>query len=235
MDPSPAASDIDASFTLDAALHAKRKAAGARRLYTVQIPVLRAAGFAIICAILLLQGGPGTSALVAANLVYVLLAWWLLRIGHARGAADRFSLLLFHVDVLVWLANLYTLEQSNLFFAYFLLVRVVDQVGVGFKRALHFAWVVALAYAGYALWIAWFDPARAFWSDRGAIVVVMLLLGLYLALTGLVTERLRKRTRRASQHVFECVEGALFCHVESGCNRLCAWGEDKEACLTQNP
>jgi len=197
VDSSAAASDIDASFTLDAALHAKRKAAGARRLYTVQIPLLRAAGFAIICVILLLQDGPGAAALVAANLAYVLLAWWLLRIGHARGAADRFSLLLFHVDVLVWLVNLYTLEQSNLFFAYFLLVRVVDQVGVGFKRALHFAWVVALAYLGYALWIAWFDPARAFWGERVAIVVVMLLLGLYLALTGLVTERLRNRTREA--------------------------------------
>jgi signal transduction histidine kinase/CheY-like chemotaxis protein len=197
VDSSAAASDIDASFTLDTALHAKRKAAGARRLYTVQIPLLRAAGFAIICVILLLQAGSGATTLVAANLAYVLLAWLLLRIGHERGAADRFSLMMFHVDVLVWLVNLYALEQSNLFFAYFLLVRVVDQVGVGFKRALHFAWVVALAYLGYALWIAWFDPARAFWGERVAIVVVMLLLGLYLALTGLVTERLRNRTREA--------------------------------------
>jgi signal transduction histidine kinase/CheY-like chemotaxis protein len=206
VDSSTTASDTDASFTLDTALHAKRKAAGARRLYTVQIPVLRAAGFSIICAILLLQGRPGTSALVAANLVYVLVAWWLLRIGHDRGAADRFSLTLFHVDVLVWLFNLYTLEQSNLFFAYFLLVRVVDQVGVGFKRALHFAWVVTLAYLGYALWIAWFEPARAFWSERSAIVAVMLLLGLYLAVTGLVTERLRNRTREAARTAHALVD-----------------------------
>ena len=45
------------------------------------------------------------------------------------------------------------LEQANLFFAYFLLVRVVDQVGVGFRRALYFAWWCALP-TGYAVWMA---------------------------------------------------------------------------------
>ncbi len=194
--------DVDASFTLDEALLAQRQAASARRLYTVQIPALRAAGFAILSVIVLLQGGlrqPATAPwlLVAANMGYALFAWTLLRAGHRRGASDRVSLLLFHVDVLVWLPNLYLLEQADLFFAYFLLVRVVDQVAVGFRRALHFAWVVCLAYVLYAAWIARFEPARALLAERSIVVVVMLMLGVYMALTGLVTERLRNRTRQA--------------------------------------
>ena len=47
----------DESFTLDEALLEKRRAAAARRVHTVQIPALRAGGFAILCAIALLQAG----------------------------------------------------------------------------------------------------------------------------------------------------------------------------------
>lgn len=197
-----AAADIDASFTLDTALHAKRSAASVRRLNTVQIPALRCAGFAILCVIVWVHGANGMTplalwGLLAANLSYALLAWVVLRAAHGRGAGDQASLLLFHADVLVWLFNLYPLEQANMFFAYFLLVRVVDQVGVGFKRALHFAAVVVLAYLLYSALVAWFEPARALLGERAGIAAVMLLLGLYLALTGLVTERLRNRTRQA--------------------------------------
>ena len=49
------ASEVDANFTLDAALLAQRRAASARRVHTVQIPAVRAAGFAILCVIAVLQ------------------------------------------------------------------------------------------------------------------------------------------------------------------------------------
>jgi len=51
-----AAADADTGFTLDETLLARRKAANARRLYTVQIPAIRAAGFFILCVIAVLQG-----------------------------------------------------------------------------------------------------------------------------------------------------------------------------------
>ena len=60
-----------------------------------------------------------------------------------------------HVDVLVWLLNLHHLEPSTLFFAYFLLMRVADQVGFGFRRAFYFNHVVC-----------WRVP-RLFAVDRG--------------------------------------------------------------------
>ncbi len=50
------APEVDSTgFTLDEALLAQSKAASARRLYTLQIPAVRAAGFVILSAIVVLQ------------------------------------------------------------------------------------------------------------------------------------------------------------------------------------
>ncbi len=204
----------DTSFTLDEAVLARRKLTSARRLHTVQIPALRAAGFVILCVIAVLQDlrvgtdfpQPGLLGLLGLNLGYAAAGWLLLRHGHRRGARPDLSLLLFHLDILVWLPNLHHLEQSHLFFAYFLLVRVVDQVGFGFRRALYFGHIVTLAYLVYAAWEWRYEPSRAQWPDRLGIAAIMYLLGLYLALTGLVTERLRQRTRQAIRAARALVE-----------------------------
>ncbi len=198
-----ASHEADTSFTLDDTLLAQHKAANLRRLYTRQIPALRAAGFVILCAIALVHDWradpafpqPALLALIGVNLGYAAFGWLLLR--RFRGAAPELSLLLFHLDVGVWLFTLWHLESSHLFYAYLLLVRVVDQVGFGFRRALYFGHVITLGYLGYSALVALIDPARALWADRLAIAAIMYLLALYLSLTGLVTERLRERTRRA--------------------------------------
>jgi signal transduction histidine kinase/ActR/RegA family two-component response regulator len=205
--------DTDTQFTLDEALLAQRRAASARRVHTLQVPVLRALGFVILCALLLLQGDrpalpghPTLGGLLVANLAYAAVSWVLLRVGYGRSGRLDLPLLLFHVDVLMWLLDLSWLEHANLFFAYFLLVRVVDQVGFGFRRALYFAHVVTLAYLGYALW-EWVVPgADPPWSERLGIAASMYLLGLYLAATGLVPARLRDRLRQAIHAARSLVE-----------------------------
>jgi signal transduction histidine kinase/ActR/RegA family two-component response regulator len=116
------------------------------------------------------------------------------------------SLLLFHLDLLVWLPNLNHLETANLFFGYFLLVRVVDQVGFGFRRALYFAHAVALVYLLYGLASHVLEPGRVAVTDRLAIAATLYLLGLYFAATGLVTERLRNRSRAAIRAARALVE-----------------------------
>ena len=213
MEQGTATSDLDTGFTLDEAVLARRKAAHARRFYTSQIPALRTAGFVILCVIALLQDGrsdapfpePQLLWLVAANLSYALLGWLLLRYGHGRGAGVDLSLLLFHLDIVVWIANLHHLERANLFFAYLLLIRVVDQVGFGFRRALYFDHVVTAAYLAYSIGVSFVEPARVDWPDRVGIAATMYLLGLYIAFTGLVTERLRQRTRQAIHTARELV------------------------------
>ncbi len=200
--------DIDASFTLDETLLTQRRAASARRLYTFQIPALRVLGYLLVCGILVLQDWRSGAEfpplallpLMAVNLSYALLGWLLLRMGYGRTGRVDLSLLMFHADALMLLLNLHQLEQSHLFFALFLLVLVVDQVGVGFKRALYFAHYVTVAYLAYAAWMAVYQVAPGApgaLSDRLGIAAIMYGIGVYLALTGLLTERLRNRTREA--------------------------------------
>ena len=196
-------SDVD--FTLDPTVLAERRAASARRVHTVQVPILRAAGFVILCAIALAQdlraGVPFPSpllvALITLNLAYVAVSWQLLRRCWRADARVDMGLLLFHTDLLMWLPNLHHLEAANLFFGYLLLVRVVDQVGFGFRRALYFAHIVAVVYLLYGVASAALEPGRVALADRLAIAAMLYLLGLYFAATGLVTERLRNRNRQA--------------------------------------
>jgi signal transduction histidine kinase len=204
--PNETDSDIDASFTLDAQELGQRRAASARRVHTVQIPAIRACGFGILCVMAVLQDlrlglpfpQPALVQVLTANVVYALCSWLVLRWGYGRFGRFDLSLMFLHLDILLWLVNLYYLEGSHLFFAYLMMVvRSADQVGFGFRRSLYFVHVVAVAYLGYSVWIASVEPARAHWLDRMTILIVMYLIGLYIASTSQLTERLRNRTRKA--------------------------------------
>ncbi|MGZ5207179.1 MAG: histidine kinase dimerization/phospho-acceptor domain-containing protein, partial [Caldimonas sp.] len=213
MDSFEPAPEIDAHFTLDPAVLAQRRAASARRIHTVQMPVIRAIGFAIVCAIVVLHDlrigapfpQPSLLLLLAINLGYAAISWPVLRFAHGRTGRVDLSLVFLHLDVLVWLPNLHHLEQSHLFFAYLLLMRVADQVGFGFRRAIYFNHVVLVAYLGYSLWVSIFEPANAHWIDRLGLAAVMYLLGAYLAFTGSVIERLRNRMHQAIRTARELV------------------------------
>ncbi|WP_128000882.1 ATP-binding protein [Piscinibacter defluvii] len=196
--------DIDAEFTLDAEQLARRKAAAARRVHTREIPLIRTGGFVILSLMAIVQdlrlhdvpAHPPLQVLVALNFGYAALAWAWSIWAHRHVRRVDTSLLLFHLDLLVWLVNLHHFERGGLFFAYFLLVRVADQANVGLRRALWFNHVVIAAYLGYCAWLGAFDAPLA-WAERGPIAATMYLLGTYLAFTGVVSERLRARTRRA--------------------------------------
>ena len=196
MDRSAAESEGDTEFTLDAALLARRKALSARRLHTLQIPAIRVAGFVILCVMALLQDVRSDPAfpsrslalLIGANLSYAALAWIALRRAHGRTDPSRLAEVLFHTDVLMWLFSLHHLEGGQPFYAYLLLVRVADQLGAGFRRAVYFGHVVTFAYLAYTGWIAWFQPERLMLADRLAIAATMYLLGIYLSFPGAVIE-----------------------------------------------
>ncbi|MCG3190729.1 MAG: Sensor histidine kinase RcsC [Burkholderiaceae bacterium] len=200
----------ESGFTLDPALLAERRAANERRLHTMQMPFVRATGFVVICALLLLEAGRGAGAsselrwLLPLNLLYAGLAWPLLRWAWGRGRTD-WSLAFLHLDVLVWLIDLYHIESGTLFFGYFLLMRVADQVGFGFRRAWYFNHVVCAAYLAYSACVALLEPSRALWAERSVLLITMYLLGTYMATTGSITERLRRRTHLAIRAARELV------------------------------
>ena len=47
--------DDDAGFTLDPSQLADRRAAGARRMHTMQMPIVRTVGFVILCVLIVLD------------------------------------------------------------------------------------------------------------------------------------------------------------------------------------
>jgi signal transduction histidine kinase/ActR/RegA family two-component response regulator len=204
----------ESGFTLDPVLRAERKAASQRRVHTVLIPLIRAIGFAILSAIALLHDvregqqpfGAGHAWLVAMNVAYAVLSWLALRFGHGRTGRVDLSLVFLHLDLLMWLVILNHIEHGHPAYGYLLLVRVADQIGFGFRRALYFAHVVVLAYLAYAAWTAVYQPALMPWPDRLATASIMYLVGIYLAFTGSVMERLRNRLREAVRAGHELVE-----------------------------
>lgn len=206
--------DSDSGFTLDPLLLARRKARNERRLATQQVPAIRAGGFVILCAIVWLQeqqspAGNGQMALTtlfAINAAYVAFGWFVLLVGYGRSGRLDLMMLMFHLDLLVWLVNLHRIEPGQLYFAYFLLVRVADQVGYGLRRATYFAHLVPFAYLGYTAWVALFEPANAHALQRVSMAAIMYLIGVYLALTSVINERLRNRTRLAVRAARDLVE-----------------------------
>ena len=209
----PPAIDSDASFTLDAGLLEERRAANAHRVHTVQLPTIRAGGFAILCAIAILQDvrlgaplwQPHLLFVLALNVAYPTLSWLVLRRWYGRTGRLDLGLFFLHLDILIWLPNLRHLEQAHLFFGYLLLIRVADQVGYGFRRALYFGHVIVVTYLLYSLWVAT-QPGDPLWSARLTIAAAMYLLGIYLAFTGLVSARLRDRARQAMRSARELVD-----------------------------
>ena len=202
------------SFTLDPQALAAGKAQRERLVHAVQIPIIRSAGFVILCGIAALHDLRFELAVPSADL----LALWLLNLGYAAlsaavlwfgwGRSGRLdlSLLFLHLDLVVWMATLHHVESGQLLVAALLLIRVSDQVGFGVRRAIYFAHVVALAYLAYAvvLHVAMHDEARL--SERWIVAATLYLVGLYIALTGRVSERLRARTRSAVHAARDLVE-----------------------------
>ncbi|MEO6408612.1 MAG: ATP-binding protein [Burkholderiaceae bacterium] len=202
------------TFTLDAQALAIGKAQRERMVHAVQMPLIRAAGFLILCGIAFLNDLRFGLAVPSAellrlwllNLGYAALSTAVLWIGYGRSGRLDLSLLFLHLDLVVWMATLHHVESGQLLVAVLLLIRVSDQVGFGVRRAVYFAHVVALAYLVYAgvLYIAVPDEARL--SERWIVAATLYLVGLYIAFTGSVSERLRARTRSAVHAARDLVE-----------------------------
>ena len=115
------------------------------KLDVVQIPIMRVIGFvAMTLAALVydlnLRPFPlsGFLTLSAINIGYALAAFVAVRALYDRAGRLDLTLLFLHVDVVVWLFTMHHVSAADQLFAFFLLVRVGDQVGFGFRRAFYF-------------------------------------------------------------------------------------------------
>jgi hypothetical protein len=187
-------------FSLDPEKSRLERYGRAYKLNVVQIPIMRVIGFiAMTLAAWLydvnLPAFPlnGFLQLAAINLGYALIALVAIRALYDR--VGRFDLTLFflHLDVVVWLFTMHHVGAAHQLFAFFLLVRVADQVGFGFKRAFYFTQVVVATYLGYLWWLSSTGVPVA-WVGHVSVAATMYVIGTYVAITGIAIESVRKRS-----------------------------------------
>jgi signal transduction histidine kinase len=198
-------------FILDPDLRAERKRESRRRLNTRQIPSLRAVGFVLLSLVLLaIRAATGRSidwpaylALVGSFAGYSGLSWLVLARWYGRTGRLDLGFAFLNLDVAFYLAALAYGSRDQPWIALFLLVRVADQVGTGFRRAAYFAHLITLAYLGYAAAMHHFTLRPTPWQIDLLVAVSLYVTGWYIALTSLTVEQLRRRTQAAAHQAGE--------------------------------
>jgi signal transduction histidine kinase/ActR/RegA family two-component response regulator len=186
-------------FSLDPEQSRRAKYRRGYKLNVVQIPAMRVIGFVLMTVAaflydLTLPAFPRASfvTLLAINVGYALAALLIVRLLYDRVGRFDLTLLFLHVDVVIWLFTMHHVGAADELFAFFLLVRVGDQVGFGFRRAFYFANVVVATYLGYLAWLAYGQDFA--WADHLYVAATMYVIGTYIAITGIAIESLRKRS-----------------------------------------
>ena len=187
-------------FSLDPELSRQEQYRRRYKLDVIQIPLMRVVGFAAMTAAALfydlnLPVMPLTSflTLAAINIGYALAALVIVRTLYNRVGRFDLTLLFLHVDVVMWLFTMHHVGAADQLFAFFLLVRVGDQVGFGFRRAFYFTHVVVGTYLAYLWWLSSGDP-NFVWAPSLYVAATMYVIGAYVAVTGIAIESLRKRS-----------------------------------------
>ncbi|HEX5806757.1 MAG TPA: ATP-binding protein [Macromonas sp.] len=210
----PSHDALEGALVLDDESLERHRAQRAYRLHVRLIPSLRLAGFALLSLVALVfdlvrtEPVPWQSwgQLLAINLGYGLLAGLVMRWGYGRTGRFDLTLLFHHLDVLVWLFTLHYVEHGQLVFAVFLLARVGDTVGFGFRRPFYFTHVVVLVYLLDLAWLAWQGSANLNWPERLQVAGAMYLLGCYISLTAQTVGKLRERTGAAMRRARELLQ-----------------------------
>jgi len=190
----------EALFSLDPEQSQRAQYRRGYKLNVVQIPLMRVIGFVMMTAAaflydLNLPEFPRAAFLnlAAINVGYALAALAAVRLLYDR--VGRFDLTLFlHVDVVMWLFTMHHVGAADELFAFFLLVRVGDQVGFGFRRAFYFNHVVIATYLAYLGWLAMASGGDIAWASHLYVAATLYVIGTYISITGIAIESLRKRS-----------------------------------------
>jgi signal transduction histidine kinase len=187
-------------FSLDPEQSRRAQYRRGYKLNVVQIPIMRVIGFGSMTLAAFLYDLNLASfpvgaflQLAAINLGYGLLAMLAVRALYDRAGAFDLTLLFLHVDVVMWLFTMHHVSAADNLFAFFLLVRVGDQVGFGFRRAFYFTHVVIATYLAYLAWLAAGNASFA-WPGHLYSAATMYVIGTYISITGIAIESLRKRS-----------------------------------------
>jgi len=189
----------DILFSLDPEKSQREKYRRGYKLNVVQIPVMRVIGFVSMTVAALLWDLTlpvfpleGFLTLAAINIGYGVLALLAVRALYDRVGRLDLTFVFLHVDVVMWLFTMHHVSAADQLFVFFLLVRVGDQVGFGFRRAFYFTHVVVATYLAYLAWLS--THTDLVWTNHLYVAATMYVIGAYISITGIAIESLRKRS-----------------------------------------
>jgi signal transduction histidine kinase/ActR/RegA family two-component response regulator len=189
----------EAIFSLDPEQSRRAKYRRGYKLNVVQIPIMRVVGFVSMTIAALLYDltlpvfpTEGLLTLATINIGYGVVALLAVRALYDRVGRLDLTFVFLHLDVVMWLFTMHHVSAADQLFVFFLLVRVGDQVGFGFKRAFYFTHVVVGAYLAYLGWLS--TQVELNWTNHLIVAATMYVIGAYISVTGIAIESLRKRS-----------------------------------------
>jgi signal transduction histidine kinase len=193
-----------AGVDLDPEEAERSKLGRARQLNVVDIPRLRLIGFTLLAIGVPLHNrfvlgkADWTEAAAFAVLVlaYALLSWLVLARWYGRAPVDLGTVFL-ALDLVGFTLAIYYSGGDRSWLFFILIVRVADQTGTSFRRALAFGHAAVACYLGMLLWLTYGAQRPLAWPAEWTKVISIYGATLYIALTALTAERRRMRTAEA--------------------------------------
>ena len=190
------------TLELDPERAEQRKIEARYRLNVVQFPALRLLGFGFIAFFVLVHNfyvykvfsWEQFSLFVIIAFSYCLFSWLILYLFFEKTGRFDLGILFLTVDILIFAVAVYLSggQKSLLFFLF--IVRVADQTNTSFKRVLWFAHVSVFIYFALLLYLHYVEGQSITLSREIPKMCGIYFCNLYIALTAIPAERLKKRT-----------------------------------------
>jgi signal transduction histidine kinase len=194
-----------AGVDLDPEEAERSKLGRARQLNVVEIPRLRLIGFTLLAIAVplhnrfVLGAFDWRDVVVFAVLVetYAVVSWLVLARWYGRTRRVDLGTVFLALDLVGFTLAVYYSGGDRSWLFFILTMRVADQTGTSFRRALAFGHAAVAAYLGMLLWLHYGEHRALVWPAEWTKVVSIYGATLYIALTARTAERRRRRTAEA--------------------------------------
>jgi signal transduction histidine kinase/ActR/RegA family two-component response regulator len=194
--------DADLSSLLDPERGREAKQGRVRRLNQVIIPLLRAAGMALLFVMVVahhrvVNGVWLPSPLLvygAFLIVYCLLSWVVLAKLYQQVRIIDLGQIMLVVDFLPWLIALHLTGGPHSWLFALMFVRAADQIHTSLRQTTTFGTISVAAYVTYLLWRQW-QGLPVDWPIEAVKIAALGAVVVYLSLTAKTAEYYRERTR----------------------------------------
>ena len=176
-------------------------------LHTVQIPILRLAGFLALLAFVFFEniaGGahaarPGLLWFATTTLLYCAVSSVVLRRLFGRTGKLHLGHVFLTFDIFIWVLAIYFTGAEKSWFLPLLLLRSADQMGSGYRNVHWYGHVATAGYLALLGYLALWEKRPLVWQVEGLKVAGIYVLNGYLASCARAAEAIRNRFREARE------------------------------------